>query len=113
MMQTTISFNPNMAFPNMMANPVFDGWLRIADVYRDAMQTSAQQLVLSSAGIIQQHTLQAFMAASQACAEALAKNAMNVQQQSVGRLMEANQKAMGMMGGAFTEAWMGAMRPAR
>jgi hypothetical protein len=112
-MMTSISFNPSAAFPPVMPNPFFDTWSNVMGLYRDAMGTSAQQLVLSSASIIQEHTLRAFMNASQACAEALAKNAMDVQQQSMARFAEANQKAMGMMGQAVTEAWTAGMRPAQ
>jgi hypothetical protein len=89
-----------------MPHPLFDTWFRIGGLYRDAMQTSAQQLMLSSAGIVQDQTVRAFTAASQASAEALAKNAMNVQRQYLERLVEANWKAVGMMGNAFAGAWM-------
>jgi hypothetical protein len=68
------------------------------------MQASMQQLLLSSANIIQEHTLRAFMEAAQACADALAKNALSVQQQSMERFADANQKAVGMMGSAF-DSW--------
>jgi hypothetical protein len=69
--------------------------------------------MLSSARIIQEHTLRAFVSASQACADALAKNAMSVQQQSMGRLLDANGKAMGVMGQAFTQAWLASVQPAK
>ena len=67
----------------------------------------------SSASIIQEHTLRAFVAASQSCANALAKNAMAVQQESMGRFVDASQKAVGVMGKAFTQAWMGSLQPAK
>jgi hypothetical protein len=99
---------PNAAFSNAMSAPWLDAWGRIASLYQEAAQASMQQMLLSSANIIQEHTLRAFMAAAQACAEALAQNAMNVQQQSMARFADANQKAMGMMGTAFTDAWTAA-----
>jgi hypothetical protein len=112
-MMLTTSVNPGTAFTGAVPAPMFDAWSGIANLYRDAMESSAQQLLLSSARIIQEHTLRAFMDASRACADALAKNAMEVQQQSMGRFADANQKAMTMMGSAVMTAWMGGMRPAK
>jgi hypothetical protein len=108
----TMSVNPNAAFPTMPA-PVFGIWSNVAGLYREAMRANTQQLLLSSAGIIQEHTLRAFITASQSCADALTKNAMSVQQQSMERFADANGKAVGMLGRAFTQAWMGAMQPAK
>ena len=104
-MTSTMRIEPSAVFPGMMPPPLFDTWARIAGLYQDAMRGSAQQLMFSSAAIIQEHTLRAFTAAAQSCAEALAKNAMSVQQQSMERFADANQKAMGMMGTAFTDIW--------
>ena len=84
-----------------------DTWSGVASLYRDAMQASVQQLVLSSASIIQEQTMRAFMAASNACAEALARNAMAVQQQSMVRFADAHQQALGLMGRAWTAGWTG------
>jgi hypothetical protein len=109
---STTSATPNPAFPAMQA-PFFGLWSDVAGLYRDAMRANAQQLLLSSAGIIQQHTLRAFITASQSCADALAKNAMAVQQQSMERFADANGKAAGMLGGAFTQAWMRSIQPAK
>lgn len=97
--------DPNATFPNPMSAPWLDAWTRIASLYQEAMQASMQQLLLSSANIIQEHTLRAFMAAAQSCAEALAQNAMSVQQQAITRFTDVNQQAMGMMGEAFADAW--------
>jgi hypothetical protein len=91
---------------NTMSPQLFDTWFRIGGLYRDAVQTSTQQLMQSSAGIVQDQAMRAFMTASQASAEALAKNAMGVQRQFLERLVEANWKAAGMMGNAFATAWM-------
>lgn len=107
------NFNPGTAFAPAMPTALFDTWSGVAGLYRNAMEASAQQWVMSSANIIQQHTLQAVINASQSCADALAKNAVSVQQKSMERLVDANQKAVGLMGKAFTDAWMGSMRPAR
>jgi len=113
MMMLTKNMNPAMAFTPSMPAPLFDAWTGAANVYRDAMQASAQQWVLSSANIIQEHTLRAIINASQSCADALAKNAMTMQQKSMERLMDANQKAAGMMGQAMTDMWMGGKRSTR
>ena len=109
----TMSAYPNMAFPTIPTAPFFNTWSSVASLYRDAMHANTQQLVQSSASIIQEHTLRAFVAASKACADALAKNALAVQQQSLGRFTEANQKAVGVLGQAMTQAWMGSLLPAK
>jgi hypothetical protein len=101
--------NPAPAF----APALLDTWSGVAGLYKNAMDASAQQWVTSSASIIQQHNLQAFVGASRACADALAKNAVSVQQKSMERFVDANQKAAGMIGQAFTDAWMRSLRPAR
>jgi hypothetical protein len=104
-MMWTINADPNAAFPHALSAPWLDAWARIAGIYQDAVQASMQQLLLSSANIIQEHTLRAFTTAAQSCAEALTRNAMDVQQQSMARFADANQKAMGMMGSAFVDVW--------
>ena len=108
-----MSAYPNVTFPSITTAPFFDTWSSVAGLYRDAMQANTQQLAQSSASIIQEHTLRAFVAASKACADALAKNALAVQQQSLGRFVDANQKAVGVMGKAFTQAWLGSLQPAK
>jgi hypothetical protein len=112
-MMLTTSVNPGTAFAGAMPLPLLDTWAGIAGLYRDAMESSTQQLLISSANIIQEHTLRAFMEASRACADALARNAIAVQQKSAARFADANQKAMNMMGQAFIDAWMGSMRPVK
>ena len=96
----TTNIDPGAAF-GLMRNPWFDTWTGVTGLYREAMEASTRQLMLSSAAIVQEHTLRALMTASQACAEALARNAMSVQQQSLVRIADANQQAMGMLGGAW------------
>jgi hypothetical protein len=110
MMMLTTNAKPTMGFTPAIPAPLFDAWAGAAGVYRDAMQASAQQWVLSSANIIQEHTLRAIINASQSCADALAKNAMTMQQKSMERMMDANQKVAGMMGQALTDMWMGNKR---
>jgi hypothetical protein len=110
---TTMSAYPTLTFPSIPTAPFFETWSNVAGLYRDAMQANTQQWVQSSASIIQEHTLRAFVAASQACAGALAKNTVEVQQQSMSRFIDANQKAVGVMGKAFTQAWMGSLQPAK
>lgn len=90
-----------------------DIWPGIANLYRDAMETSTRQWVLSSASIVQEHTLRAFMEAARSCADALTKNTMSVQQQSMGRFFNANQKAFEMMGQAVTQAWVKGLQPVK
>jgi hypothetical protein len=111
MMMLTTNVNPGTTFaPAIQASmqmPFFDTWSSVAGLYKDAMQVNTQQLLTSSSAIIQEHATRAFMEASKACAEALAKNMMVVQQQSLIRFADANQKAMGTIGRAFTAAWMG------
>ena len=102
---TTMNVHPGAAFA--MPNPMLDTWTGVTGLYRKAMEASFQHMVLSSTAIVQEHTLRAFMSASQACAEALAKNAMAVQQQSMARFAEAHQQAMGMVGGAWMKALTG------
>ena len=110
---STMSAYPNVAFPTVTTTPLFGVWSNVAGLYKDAMQANTQQLLQSSASIIQEHTLRAFIAASQSCADALAKNALAVQQQSLGRFADANQKAVGVMGRAFMQPWIGLMQPAK
>ena len=104
---------PNTAFPIVTSGPFFDTWAKVGGLYRDAMQANTQQLLQSSASIIQEHTLRAFITASKACTDALAKNAVAMQQQSLVRFTDANQKAVGVMGQAITQAWLGSLQPAK
>lgn len=110
---STSNAYPNTAFPIVTSGPFFDTWAKVGGLYRDAMQANTQQLLQSSASIIQEHTLRAFIAASKACSDALAKNAVAVQQQSLVRFTDANQKALGVMGQAIAQAWLGSLQPAK
>lgn len=111
MMLMTTNDNPGAAFSPAiraeMKTPFFDTWSSIANLYKDVLQANTQQLLTSSATIIQDHTTRAFMDAVKACAEALAKNMIVVQQQSLIRFADANQKAMGTFSHALMAVWMG------
>lgn len=103
-------FTKQLAFngPSAQAEHyLFEMWARIGILYKDAMDASAQDLLLSSTRIVQEHTLRAMVAASQSCAEALAQNAAKVQQQSVERMFTANRRAAEIMG----QTWLEAMTP--
>lgn len=93
--------------------PFQDAFLKIASVYADSTRASMEQLWISSSKIVMEETIKACMAASQSCLEALSKNAMAVQQQSVGRLINANQKAVEIMGQTFTETMTAGWKPVR
>lgn len=112
-MTSILTVTPSPALFGDTAPPLFDTWSRVAGLYRDATQASTQQMMLSSARIIQEHTLRAFISAAQACADALAKNAMAVQQQALERYIDANGKAAGMMSTAFAQAWIRSLQPAK
>lgn len=85
----------------------FETWARVGILYKDALDASAQDMVVSSARIVQEHSLRAWVAASQACSQALAQNAAAVQQQSFDRFLDANRKAAEIMG----QSWLDAMTP--
>lgn len=93
--------------------PYQDAFMKIAGVYADSTRASMEQLWISSSKIVMEETIKALMAASQSCMEALSKNAMSVQQQSIGRFINANQKAVEIMGQTFTEAMTAGWKPAR
>lgn len=93
--------------------PYQDTFLKIANVYADSTRASVEQFWLSSSKIIMEETMKAFIAASQSCAEALAKNAVAVQQQSFGRLIGANQKAVEIMGQSLAQAMSAGWTQAR
>ena len=95
------------------ALPYQDTFLKIANVYADSTRASMEQLWISSAKIIMEETMKAFIAASQSCAEALTRNAVSVQQQSFGRLISANQKAVDIMGQSFADGMAAGWKPAR
>lgn len=106
----------SLAMPGAAApadNFVFEMWARIGILYKDALDASAYDLLMSSTRIVQEHTLRAMVSASQSCAEALAQNAAKVQQQSVDRLFTANKRAAEIMGQAWIDAMTAKMAPAR
>ena len=108
----TMSASPHAAFPAIPA-PFLALWSNAAGVYGEVMRANTQQLLFSSAAVIQEQMLRAFISASQSCADALAKNAMVVQRQSMERCADANGKGVGLMGHALTQVWMESMQPAK
>ena len=104
--------NFTSATAQMNALPCQDAFFRIANVYADSTRFSMEQLWLSSSKIIMQETMKAFIAASQSCTQALAANAMNVQQQSFSRLLGANQKAAEIMGQSVVDSMLAGWKPA-
>jgi hypothetical protein len=112
-MMLSMKMEPAGAMGTGMSNLYLDAWSRVATLYKDALEANAQHLYVSSAQIVQEHTMQALAAASRSCAEALAKNAAVVQQQSFVRLAGANQRAIEVMGQAFLDAMAGRGQPAK
>lgn len=108
----TMNASPSASFPVMSA-PLFTLWSNIAGVYGEAMRANTQQLLFSSVAIIQEQMLRAFITASQSCADALAKNAMVVQRQSMERFADANGEVVGLMGQALRQVWMESMQRAK
>jgi hypothetical protein len=93
-------------------NPLFDMLTKISTVYTDSFQADSSELFISSARIIQEHSMQALMKASQDCVAALTQNAASIQQQSLAHLGNANQKAVEIMAGAIANAMTAGFRPA-
>jgi hypothetical protein len=79
-------------------------WDRIAQVYAGALQPAFQDLWVSSARIIQEHMLRAWIDASQACFNALVENAVRIQRRAVSDLVDANQKAGAIFAQDLTDA---------
>jgi hypothetical protein len=92
-------------------NPFFDMMSKVGNAYSDTMQTNANELWMSSARIVQEHTTRAMVNATQECIAALAKNAADIQQRSFARLGAANQRAMEIMATAFTDAMTAGFKP--
>jgi hypothetical protein len=110
-MPTGVNSTPVFALD--MNNIFLDTMGKIAALYRESMRANTEQLWMSSARIVQEHVLRALVATPQSCAEALAKNAADIQEQSIVRLASVNQKAAQMMGQAMFETWSAAFRPVR
>jgi hypothetical protein len=92
---------------------LFEMWARIGILYKDALDASAYDLLMSSTRIVQEHTLRAMVSASQSCAQALAQNAAKVQQQSLDRLFATNRRAAEIMGQTWIEVMTPKMASAR
>jgi len=104
----TMSAGPNPTSSTF--SPLFGIWSDVTGVYGEAIKDNTQHLLLSSSRVVQEQIIQAFVSFSMSCTEALAKNAMSVQEQSMKRFAEANGKAVGMMGQGFVRSWMDGMR---
>jgi len=101
----TMSANPHPLFP-AISMPFFGMWSDVTGLYREVVKANTEQLLFTSAKVVQEQMLRAFISTAQSCTDALAKNALSVQQQSMERFAEANGKAVGLMGQAFTRVWM-------
>lgn len=106
---STMSIRPNRSF-TFVPPPLLGMWSDMAGAYGDAIRANTQELLLSSTRVVQEQVVQAFFSFSASCAEALAKNAMSVQEQSMKRFAEANGKAVGMLGQGFVQAWTDSLR---
>ncbi|WP_136414575.1 hypothetical protein [Herbaspirillum sp. ST 5-3] len=88
---------------NVLAqNPFFAMSTKIINVYSEAIRQNMKSLSVSSAKIIQEQTIKAWTNAAQSCSEALAQNAMQSQQKAIERIVEANQKAFGVLSWDFS-----------
>lgn len=103
---------PQFAAVNVQM-PYQEAWAKIANVYADSARANVEQLWVSSSRIIIEETIKAFVAASQSCMEALARNAAIVQQQSFNRMLGANQRALEIMGQSFADSMTAGWKPAR
>lgn len=83
-------------------NPFLTLSTKIANVYSEAIRQNMENLSVSSARIIQEQTIKAWMNAAQSCSKALAENAMQSQQKAIKRITDANQKAFGMLAWDFS-----------
>ncbi|OWW19941.1 hypothetical protein AYR66_10940 [Noviherbaspirillum denitrificans] len=70
-----------------------------------------EYLTVSSARIIQEQTIKAWVEAAQACSQALAENAMSSQQKALERIADANQKAFGILAGGPSSVQLQPMNP--
>lgn len=74
--------------------PGHELWQRLGDIYSQPWQQASQELWTSSARIVQEHAVRAWMEASQSCVKALTDNAAAIQQRAFASAVEANQKAL-------------------
>lgn len=91
----------NVPFPSTVPHtfqwqfeyPGNTSWDKIGQVYASALQPAYQELWISSARIIQEHAMRAWIDASQACFTALIENAVRIQQRAASDLAAANTQA--------------------
>ena len=72
-------------------------WQRLGDIYSQPWQQASQELWTSSARIVQEHAVRAWMEASQSCIKALSDNTAAIQQRAFASAVDANQKALNVM----------------
>ena len=84
---------------------------QLGNAYSHSFQSSAQEIWMSSARIVQEHTARAITNASQDCMAALAKNAADIGQRSFADIVGAHQQALASMGAAFTKSVMAGAAP--
>ena len=98
MLPATVPFFP-VQFP--VASKGTDLWSSVAQVYGDAVQDSSRELWTSSARIIQEHATRAWINASQACMQDLARNAAEVQQRSAAQMATAGRQVAELIGNEY------------
>ncbi|QBE65237.1 hypothetical protein [Pseudoduganella lutea] len=84
---------------------------QLGNTYTHSLQSSTQEIWMSSMRIVQEHTARALANASQDCMAALAKNAADIGQRSFADIVSAHQQAMASMGSAFTKSVMTGAAP--
>ena len=72
-------------------------WQRLGDTYSQPWQQASQELWTSSARIVQEHAVRAWMEASHSCVKALTDNAAAIQQRAFASAVDANQRALSVM----------------
>ena len=86
---------------------------QVGQAYAHSVQSSSQEMWLSSIRIVQEHTARAFVNASQECMAALARNAADIGQRSFTDIVGVNSQAMAVLGSAFTNAMLAGAPPQR
>lgn len=75
-------------------------WRKLGSLYGDVLQRSWQEWLNSSAQIVQQHAVRAFVETSQA----LLENATQLQQKTWGQMIDTNQRAAAIVADGVTRA---------
>lgn len=88
-------------------------WQRLGAIYTQPWQHATHELWTSSARIVQEHAVRAWMEASQSCVKALTENAAAIQQRTLAGLVDANQRAIRVVAQEVTEAATASLAPPR